>query len=122
MAEADAVGHVAEDAGEDEGRGEACQFVGRFAEEKDEHNHGHDGAKDNVKVEPAFHQTEGGAGVVDVDEIEEAGDDGDFVVEGDEFQRGPLGQLVEDDERERYEKEEADGGHVGNDRRRGWRR
>jgi hypothetical protein len=44
-----------------------------------------------VEVEPSFHQAEGGAGVGHVDEIEEAGDDGDFVVEGDEFEGRPLG-------------------------------
>ena len=100
VAEAEAVGDVAEDAGENEGGGEAGEFVGRFLEEEDEHDHGHDGAEDDVEVEPAAHQTEGGAGVGHVDEIEEAGNDGNFVVQGDIGEGGPLRDLVERVERD----------------------
>ena len=122
VAETDAVRDVAEDAGEDQRGGETGEFVGRLAEEQDKHDDGHDGSENDVEVEPSFHQAEGGAGVGDVDEVEETGDDGDFVVEGDEFEGRPLGQLVEDVERDGNQEKKAAWGHGGNDRRRGRRR
>ena len=102
-----AIGDVAEDAREDEGAGQAGEGIGGFAEEKDKHDHGHDGSEKDVEIEPSTHQSEGGTGIGDVDQIEEAGNDGDFVVQGDEGQSGPLRQLIEDEERERDEKKEA---------------
>ena len=117
----DAVGDVAEDAGEDESGGQAGEVVGGLFKEEDKHDDGHDGAEDEVEVEPAAHQAEGGAGVGDVDEVEEARDEGDFVV--DELKGRPLGQLVEDVEGESDQEEESEWGHgFGNGRRRGRRR
>ena len=106
-----AVGDVAEDAGEDEGAGEAGELVGGFTEEQDEHDDGHDGAEDDVEIEPAAHESEGGAGVGHVDQIEESRDDGDFVVQGDVGEGRPLGQLVEDVKGDGEEEEEAERGH-----------
>ena len=44
-----------EDAGEDEGAGEAGELVGGFTEEEDEHDDGHDGSENDVEIEPPAH-------------------------------------------------------------------
>ena len=102
-----AVGDVAEDTRKNEGAGQAGELVGGFAVKEHNHDNSHDESEKDVEIEPSTHQSKGGAGIGDVDQTEEAGNDGDFVVQGDEGQSGPLRQLIEDEERERDEKKEA---------------
>ena len=106
VVEADAVVEIAEGSAEDEGEcdgGEGERSAG--APEQDEDNDGgDDGEADEADADAVgrevFEQREGRAGVEDVGQTEDAGDDGDVVAGTDAVDDCDLGEAVaENDER-----------------------
>ena len=119
VVEADAVVEVAERSAEDErerDRGE-CERAARLPEQKENNDSRKDGEADEAEADgvgrQVFQQREGRAGVDDVGEAEDAGDDRDVVAGTDAVDDRVLGEAVgEDDERGDEEEEGAAVGGV----------
>ena len=113
VVEADAVVEIAEGSAEDEGKGDRGQRdVAAGAPEQDEHDDGgDDGEADQADADPVgrevFEQREGRAGVEDVREAEDAGDDRNVVAGTDAVDDPVLAEAVEQDDEGAEEDEDG---------------
>ncbi len=96
----DAVGEVSKHAGDKQGRSDARRGVCKGASPREDgHQHeGHRG-KNHEKQVVVFQHAEGGSGVVDLDEVEDARDDRHEFVCRNEAQNEPFRNLVKQVER-----------------------
>ena len=103
----EAVSEIAEDSRDKEDGADACWVVGEISTFCQKYQRAQGNTRKNNEEEVVVLQhSKGSAGIVDLDEIEKAGDDRNRIVRADESQDKPLGGLVEQVEWESEDKKQ----------------